>query len=333
MGEPIKNTGFPSGFHTEAAILTSRWHPTGLLAGIENNHVRACTAVLLENQRLFSDKEDKAFRDLAIKMIAKVFPQLLVHKIGSVQPLFGPAGLLYYLKFKYTSKKKLPQTEYEKEAVLKGLDIWGGHDEHEHELPQVNLVVESEDVCAKTRKLKTYLGDDFDYTSDVAVYKLAGDLINELNNEHLTDIYNNCGTVAVWDMATAFGDTAKEKGESLYIKLCEISGVIHRKTLRGGTTFFVMSQKHYDKYGQYIDCFHKKVYIPEGWDKGILMGYAGESYMDRGYAYCPYIPLAKTPIILDPDFCPRSGLLTRYGKKLFTTGAKHYARLEIKNDD
>jgi hypothetical protein len=39
--------------------------------------------------------------------------------------------------------------------------------------------------------------------------------------------------------------------------------------------------------------------------------------MDSGYFYCPYVPLTQTPVVLDPEsFCPRKGILTRYGKKL-----------------
>ena len=36
-----------------------------------------------------------------------------------------------------------------------------------------------------------------------------------------------------------------------------------------------------------------------------------------GYFYCPYLPLTKTPVVLDPEtFSPQKGILTRYGKKL-----------------
>jgi hypothetical protein len=62
------------------------------------------------------------------------------------------------------------------------------------------------------------------------------------------------------------------------------------------------------------------------------MGYKGDSYMDSGYFYCPYVPLTQTPTVLDPEsFCPRRGILTRYGKKLLREGAKFYARLSIAN--
>jgi hypothetical protein len=59
----------------------------------------------------------------------------------------------------------------------------------------------------------------------------------------------------------------------------------------------------------------------------MLMGYKGDSYMDSGYFYCPYVPLTQTPVVLDPEsFCPRKGILTRYGKNCFR---EFYARMSI----
>lgn len=58
----------------------------------------------------------------------------------------------------------------------------------------------------------------------------------------------------------------------------------------------------------------------------ILMGYKGESYMDSGYIFAPYVPLTSTPVILDPDtFMPKSGVLSRYGKKILNQAGNHYA--------
>lgn len=52
-----------------------------------------------------------------------------------------------------------------------------------------------------------------------------------------------------------------------------------------------------------------------------LMGYKGASCMDSGYIYAPYVPLTRTPVVLDPNvFIPRKGILTRYGKKLLDAG-------------
>ena len=44
-----------------------------------------------------------------------------------------------------------------------------------------------------------------------------------------------------WDFSTALGDTIKEKYESLYVKVVEVTNVVHRKTLRGGANWIVTS--------------------------------------------------------------------------------------------
>ncbi len=65
---------------------------------------------------------------------------------------------------------------------------------------------------------------------------------------------------------------------------------------------------------------------------GILHGYKGQSFMDSGYFYAPYIPLTQTPVVLDPNsFNPNKGILTRYGKKLLKDGAKFYSRMSVSN--
>ncbi len=32
-----------------------------------------------------------------------------------------------------------------------------------------------------------------------------------------------------------------------------------------------------------------------------LMGYKGDSYMESGQFFCPFVPLTQTPVVLNPD--------------------------------
>jgi len=49
----------------------------------------------------------------------------------------------------------------------------------------------------------------------------------------------------------------------------------------------------------------------------IMMGLRGNSYLDAGYVFSPYVPLQMTPTFLDPeDQTYRKGLRTRYATKL-----------------
>ncbi len=52
-------------------------------------------------------------------------------------------------------------------------------------------------------------------------------------------------------------------------------------------------------------------------NKRILIGLKGQSFMDAGSVYAPYVPLLITPTFLDPeDQTFKKGMRTRYGKKM-----------------
>jgi hypothetical protein len=469
-------------FLNEAKELESRWVKTGLLDGIEDRFVRSTTAVLLENQRLINevstDSGDVAqFKRISIPLVRRIYPQLIANKVVSVQPLLGPTGLVYYMRFRYSSNKgatrgadnnagfpgddanslmqlasgdanldifyshQFIQNEtsstsagggvlstfspLEHTPVLAGTvtgtiydaavavgtftidesgsstvtDIgapnptadsvslnnttgeltvtWASDPGPNHvvlsyeynlecqpDLPEINLVIESEEIAAKTRKLKAVwsyeaqqdLRSQHNLDAEAELTAVLAQEINlEIDREVLTDLRNNAGTVASWDFNTALGDTIKEKYESLYVKIVEVSNVVHRKTLRGGANWLVTSPEVASIFEtatagfapapsetftsslgiQYVGTvnnrwrLYKDPLFPTG---QILMGYKGDSYMDSGYFYCPYVPLTQTPVVLDPEsFCPRKGILTRYGKKLLREGSKFYARLSIAN--
>jgi hypothetical protein len=468
-----------SKFLNEAKELEGRWKKTGLLNGIEDRTVRSNTAVLLENQRLINesstDTGDVAqFKRISIPLVRRIYPQLIANKIVSVQPLLGPTGLVYYLRFRYGSNKgavrgadklgfpaddvnslqqladgtanldvfyshQFVQNEtqvnaggstttvvtLEKVPVISGtvtgvvydgdvavnnivvgqngtvtvtnigspvnkvtngtlnlttgvLTLTWNNDPGENkvvvsyeynmemnkDLPEINLAIESEEIAAKTRKLKAVwsyeaqqdLRSQHNLDAEAELTSVLAQEINlEIDREVIGDLRNNAGTVTAWDFNTALGDTIKEKYESLYVKVVEVSNVIHRKTLRGGANFIVTSPEVASVFEtatagfapapsetftssigiQYVGTvnnrwrLYKDPLFPTG---QLLMGYKGDSYMDSGYFYCPYVPLTQTPVVLDPDsFTPRKGLLTRYGKKLLREGAKFYARLNIAN--
>lgn len=472
-----------SRFLNEAKQLEARWSETGLLDDINDHFVRSCTAVLLENQRLMNevstDTGDIAqFKRISIPLVRRIYPQLIANKVVSVQPLLGPTGLVYYLRFRYSTNKgatrgadnnagfpgddvnSLQQlasgdanldifyssqfvenettstddgadalsvfSPLEHTPILAGsvtgtifdggtaiqnftvdetgtftitnigppavirttdgsLDLttgeltltWNGNPgdnnavisyefnmECNQDLPEINLVVESEEIAAKTRKLKAVwsyeaqqdLRSQHNLDAEAELTAVLAQEINlEIDREVLTDLRTNAGTVASWDFSTALGDTIKEKYESLYVKVVEVTNVVHRKTLRGGANWIVTSPEVASIFEtatagfapapsetftsslgiQYVGTvnnrwrLYKDPLFPSG---QLLMGYKGDSYMDSGYFYCPYVPLTQTPVVLDPEsFCPRKGILTRYGKKLLREGAKFYARLSIAN--
>ena len=470
-------------FLNEAKVCENRWAKTELLDDITDPYVRSCTALMLENQRLINetmtDTSDIAqFKRISIPLVRRIYPQLIANKVVSVQPLLGPTGLVYYMRFRYGSNKG--QTRGQNNTGFPGddvnslmqladgtanLNIWyssqfieneataiiaspasqtlgftplehtpvfvgtvtgtvfvsstavatfavnqsgglvpnafsgasvslssgtinattgeitltfgttpGGptyclvsyeyNMECNQDLPEINLVVESEDIVAKTRKLKAVwsyeaqqdLRSQHNLDAEAELTAVLAQEINlEIDREVLTDLRNNAGTVTSWDFSTALGDTIKEKYEALYVKVVEVSNVVHRKTLRGGCNWIVTSPEVASMFEtatagfapntsetftssigiQYVGTVNARWRLykdPLFPTNQLLLGYKGDSYMDSGYFYCPYVPLTQTPVVLDPEsFCPRKGILTRYGKKLLREGAKFYARMSIAN--
>ena len=101
-----------SKFLNEANELENVWTETGLLEGLNDSYLRKCTSVLLENQRLVNevstDTSDIAqFKRISIPLVRRIYPQLISNKLVSVQPLLGPTGLVYYLRFRYSSNKEI----------------------------------------------------------------------------------------------------------------------------------------------------------------------------------------------------------------------------------
>ncbi len=60
-----------------------------------------------------------------------------------------------------------------------------------------------------------------------------------------------------------------------------------------------------------------KVYVNPNYDADtFVLGYKGNTLMDAGYVYAPYMPVLTTGMItLADDFAAREGWATMYGKK------------------
>ena len=140
--------------------------------------------------------------------------------------------------------------------------------------------------------------------------------------------------------APDFTGTVSEWYETLIETINDVSAQIHRKTLRGGANFIVCGPEVANileftagfranvtadaekgeigavKVGSLNRKFDVMVdpYFPRN---AILVGRRGNSFLESGYVYAPYVPLQTTPTIFGPeDFVPRKGVMTRYAKKM-----------------
>lgn len=227
-------------------------------------------------------------------------------------------------------------------------------------LPRVTLVVESDIVQSKTRKLRAdwsiesqqdlKASHNLDVEAEVTTF-LAEQVNLEVDREIIEDLRNYAGTVATWDYQTATGDTIKEKFEALYVKLVQVANSVHKKTLRAGANWVIAAPEVCAVFEtatagfapapssgwettlgiQYVGTVNSKFRCfkdPGSPTDSLVMGYRGDSSMDVGYFYCPYVALMQGPLLYDPETgCPRKGVLTRYGKIMLREGPRYFARV------
>jgi len=140
--------------------------------------------------------------------------------------------------------------------------------------------------------------------------------------------------------APDFTGTVSEWYETLAETINDVSAQIHRKTLRGGANFVVTSPEVANVL-EFTSGFRANVTadsdkgtvgavktgnLSKKWDvyvdpyfprNLVLVGRKGNSFLESGYVYSPYVPLQVTPTIFGvEDFVPRKGVMTRYAKKM-----------------
>jgi hypothetical protein len=238
-------------------------------------------------------------------------------------------------------------------------------------VPEIQLKVDSFSITARARKLKAAwtpeLGQDLNayhnLDAEVELTSMLSEQIGlEIDQEILNDlIKGQTGGVKYWsrrpgnfvnrltgqpfatDLTSAalppdFTGNVSMWYETLLETINDVSADIHRKTLRGGANFIVVSPEVANileftagfratvthdsdkgstgavKVGALNSKFDVIVdpYFPRN---VVLVGRKGASFLESGYVYAPYVPLQTTPTIFDPkDFTPRKAVMTRYGK-------------------
>jgi hypothetical protein len=252
-----------------------------------------------------------------------------------------------------------------------GAAEWGL--ENNADIPEIDIKVDSVSVTAVTKKLKAKwtpeLGQDLNayHNMDAEVELtsiLSEQVALEIDREILEDLVkgSTAGTF-YWSrrpgrfvdretgadisassneslLGADFTGNVSEWYETLIETINDVSAQIHRKTLRGGANFIVVSPEmanlleftagfraavtHDDDRGSIgavrVGSLSKKfdVYVdPYFLRNVVLVGRKGASFLESGYVYAPYVPLQVTPTIFGvEDFVPRKGVMTRYAKKM-----------------
>lgn len=228
--------------------------------------------------------------------------------------------------------------------------------EAKSEMAELTIRFSSVTVNTVTRKLRAHwtpeLAQDLEaYHSIDAEAELTALLSEhvaaEIDREIIIDLINGAPFRARWDYAglssnANFFGTQKDWNQTLITRINELSAQIHKATLRGGANWIVCSaeagaifddleyfhvdgsaQPESEKYNLGVEkignlgsryVVYKDPYLPANI---VLLGHKGNTFLEAGYIYAPYIPLQLTQTITDPnDFTPRKGIMTRYAKKM-----------------
>ena len=256
---------------------------------------------------------------------------------------------------------------------LEGTDLGLGLSGTNNDIAEIDIKVDSIAVTAQTRKLKAKwtpeLGQDLNayhnLDAEVELTNVLSEHIGlEIDQEILGDLVKGAkaGTL-YWSrrpgkflnretgaaisasaneelLGADFTGTVSEWYETLLETVNDVSANIHRKTLKGGANFLVVSPEvanileftagfkakvtHDDDKGTAgavnVGSLSSKleIYVDPYFPRNVmLVGRKGNSFLESGYVYAPYVPLQVTPTIFGTeDFVPRKGVMTRYAKKM-----------------
>lgn len=177
---------------------------------------------------------------------------------------------------------------------------------------------------------------------------LSEQIAAEIDREILRDLRKGAPWQLKWDYngwrrqaGFSTNYTQKDWNQTFMTKINQISAQIHKSTLRGGATFVVVSTEISAMLND-LEYFHVtdanaeatsysmgiekvgalqgryQVYVdPYSPPESCIIGHKGDSLLDTGYIYAPYVPMQLTPTIYNTaNFAPVKGIITRYAKKM-----------------
>jgi len=234
-------------------------------------------------------------------------------------------------------------------------------------IPQVDIALTSTPVFSRARKLATRWSIEAAATLKAvhgmdAEVELVTDTANEMRMEVDREIINDLINLATANHGGGTGpipETTFAKAaptnisiymhrQSFAYSVIACSNGIFKATRRHQATWIlcginvaniIMGQEgqQFQSAGtvqgsgvQYVGTFQQlyKVYMDPYMDVDTaIMGYRGDSFLDAGFVYAPWIPFYATPTIYLDDFLGRKGILSHYGKK--PVNGLYYARLRL----
>lgn len=246
-------------------------------------------APLLENQKQYITETAAAgvsaagaianFQKIAIPMIRRIIPGTVATELVGVQPLAGPVGLAYSLRFLFSENLDIgPQGAGSEDIVGGSTEVFGNNSKTKRFYSgavdangvatggvattsefeafggrQLSLEVLKQTVTAGTRKLQAKwtleaaqdLGAQHGLNLEAEITAaLSAEIVSEIDNEIINDLIALAGTVETFDMAGTFTGTPHFVGDRhavLGVLINKVANEIARKTRRGAANWIVVS--------------------------------------------------------------------------------------------
>lgn len=212
--------------------------------------------------------------------------------------------------------------------------------------PQIKLDIKSIPIETKSRKLSAIWAFDAQYElskeygadmQQLLATQATAEIEQEIDNEITLDLYRiaNAGPEVSWSRIQPIGVNIVDHYDSFWNKIVEGSNQIYSATRRARANFmvcglgvdavlktmrnFVPSEDMTAVGPHFIGTLggQIKCYVNPNYDaNSFVLGYKGNTLMDAGYVYAPYMPVMTTGMVtLADDFAAREGWATTYGKK------------------
>ena len=259
-----------------------------LLEGLTEKQ-KKYVAPLLENQKQYITETAAAgvsaasgianFQKIAIPMIRRIIPGTIATELVGVQPLAGPVGLAYSLRFLFSENLDVgPQGAGSEDIIGGATEVFGNNSKTKRFYSgavdangvatggvattsdfeafggrQLSLEVLKQTVTAGTRKLQAKwtleaaqdLGAQHGLNLEAEITAaLSAEIVSEIDNEIINDLIALAGTVETFDMAGTFTGTPHFVGDRhavLGVLINKVANEIARKTRRGAANWIVVS--------------------------------------------------------------------------------------------
>ena len=266
--------------HSNIEQLIEKWDNRGFkVSEIADDLVRKNTAIVLENEHNYVTEASSTlstdiadFKKIIMPLTRRIFPNLIANEIVGVQPMAGPVGLAYALRFKSgdnaATGPQLPYNgDYEQELGAPGTapdssysgsvetsagERWSSVDPAKvQDIPEAKLSIEQTEVKAQTRKMKARYSLEaaqdlrnvhgLDVEAEITnmlQYEVQAELDRELVNRinALADVNSSTYTVDSGD-----GQWEAEKFRNLYTRIVKEASAIATRTRRGAGNIIIAS--------------------------------------------------------------------------------------------